>query len=365
MHHRSIFLYPISLAYNLATSCRNLLYDVGILKATEYNIPIICVGNITVGGTGKTPHTEYIIALLKDKYNVAVLSRGYKRKTKGFLFANKRSSVSDIGDEPLQIFKKFKGITVAVDGNRRRGVETILRRRPETDVIIMDDGFQHRRVKPGLSIVLSDFERPIYHDFLLPYGNLRESIRGLKRSDIIIVTKTTKEASPDSLEETAKEIGKYQQTKMFFSSIDYKDLKPLFLKNAQGKMPLISKDNDKTGIVFISGIANPKPIYKHLQGYFKEIVHLSFPDHYQFSENDINRVIDAFDSLSSPRKFVITTEKDAVRLKEFMNNIKPIHPFIYYLPIMVSFLKGEQEEFNNLLLDYVRKNRPNRSISQL
>ena len=225
---RSIFLYPFSLIYGLITGIRNFLYNTDILTSFEFNLPVICVGNITVGGTGKTPHTEYLIRLLRENFRVATLSRGYKRKTRGFQIATSSSLVSDIGDEPLQMYRKFPDITVAVDRNRVHGVNTILKERPETEVIILDDGFQHRKIKPGFSILLSDFDRLMVRDNLLPYGNLRESLDNIRRADIILITKSPENISPIQRRIIVKEINKAPYQNLFFTSLKYNDPVPLF-----------------------------------------------------------------------------------------------------------------------------------------
>ena len=359
MDNRSILLYPFSLIYNVVTSVRNFLYDKGVFKTVQYGIPVICVGNITVGGTGKTPHTEYIVRLLKKEYRVAVLSRGYKRKSKGFRLASKNSTVDEIGDEPLQIFRRFPDIAVVTDSNRNRGIETILKKRPDIDVIIMDDGFQHRSVTPGLSIVLCDHGRPVYEDHLLPYGNLRETRKSLGRADLIVVTKTPAGFSLDPDGAFYKGLRKYYSGDVVFTSIDYKEFVPVFPKSSYNMAPVLKQNDEDTGIVLITGIANPKPLIDHLGAIFKEVVHLEFPDHHRFSANNIKSISDAFDKLNTIRKFIVTTEKDAVRLREFSEITRPIQPFVYYLRLEIGFLEGNKEIFDKIIFDYVGKNQKN------
>ena len=223
-----IFLYPLSLLYGLITGIRNFLYDTGILSTVEFNFPVICVGNITVGGTGKTPHTEYLAGLLRENFKVATLSRGYKRKTRDFRIASSSSLVSDIGDEPLQIFRKFPDILVTVDRNRVHGVNRILQGYPETEVIILDDAFQHRRITPGFSILLSDFERLIVRDHMLPYGNLRENKGNMRRADIILITKSPENISPIQRRLIVKEVNKSPYQNLYFTSFIYKPPVPVF-----------------------------------------------------------------------------------------------------------------------------------------
>ncbi len=359
MNNRSVFLFPFSLIYSVVTSVRNYLYDKGIIKSVRHGVPVICVGNITVGGTGKTPHTEYIIRLLKSDYNVAVLSRGYKRKSRGFLLATKESTVDDIGDEPLQIIRKFPDITVAVDSDRNRGIYTIMRERPNTDVIIMDDGFQHRSVSPGLSIVLCDHGRPVTEDYHLPYGNLRENWTNLGRADLIVVTKIPAGFTLSSDSSFYKRLGEYYSGNVVYTYLDYREFVPVFPKSSFDMAPVLTKNGKETGLILITGIGNPQPLIDHLGTIFKEIIHLSFPDHHRFNVNDVQTISDAFDKLSTVRKFILTTEKDAVRLREFSEISRPIQPFIYYLRVDIDFLDGNKKIFDKTIFDYVGKNKTN------
>ena len=358
---RSIFLYPVSLIYGLITSARNFLYDTGVLKSYEFSIPIICVGNLTVGGTGKTPHTEYLADLLNKSFKVAVLSRGYKRNTTGFHIADSASSANDIGDEPMQIHRKFTEIIVAVDRDRVHGVRKILEEKPDTGVIILDDGFQHRRIIPGLSVLLTDFERLMIYDALLPYGNLRESLSNMRRADIILITKSPEDISPIQRRIIVKEISKAPYQNLYFTSLTYKDPLPVF-ENPDQELNLNSQNEDG-GIVLVTGIANPKPLSEFLQNKFSEIIHLSFGDHYHFTEKDIEKITGTWHSLKSARKYIITTEKDAARLREFTNIAEPVRSAFFYIPLGINFLNNDKDEFDNLIVDYVRKNKRNNRIS--
>ena len=219
----------------MITDLRNLLYNTGILKSEKFDLAVICIGNITVGGTGKTPHAEYIIDLLRKDFKVALLSRGYKRRSKGFRLVSQSLSVKDAGDEPLQVLLKFPEIIVAVDRDRANGIRTILKEHPETEVIILDDGYQHRKVKPGLSILLTDFNKLMTRDFLMPYGNLRENRNNRKRADVIVVTKTPETSSVADLESVAREMNGDKRQRLFFTSILYTDLIPLFKSEAPEK----------------------------------------------------------------------------------------------------------------------------------
>jgi tetraacyldisaccharide 4'-kinase len=360
---KNILLYPFSLIFGMITGVRNFLYNTGLLPSVEFNLPVICVGNITVGGTGKTPHTEYITGLLRQNFKVATLSRGYKRKTRGFRIASPGSLVREIGDEPMQIYLKFPEVLVTVDRDRVHGVNTILKTNPGTEVIILDDGFQHRRIKPGFSILLSDFERLIVRDHLLPYGNLREKKENMRRADIILITKSPENISPIQRRLLVKEIDKAPYQNLYFTSIMYKDPLPVF-GNSKEKTELNLSQSTGYGVVLITGIANPASLKEYIQKSAGEVIHLSFPDHHNFKEKDIRTIVSAYEELKSPVKYLLTTEKDAVRLREFTNIAEPIKLAFYYIPVEIYFLNNDKEKFDNLIIDYVRKNKRNNRISE-
>lgn len=365
INKKNILLYPLSLIYGMITGIRNFLYNSGVLPTEEFNLPVICVGNITVGGTGKTPHTEYIAGLLKENFKVATLSRGYKRKTRDFRIASASSPVSDIGDEPMQIFRKHPDILVAVDRNRVNGVKRIIEERPETEVIILDDAFQHRRITPGFSILLSDFDRLIINDYMMPYGNLREDKGNMRRADIILITKSPENISPIQRRIIVKEVAKAPYQNLYFTTYIYKNPVRVFAGlNSKMAEPDISESKDR-GIVLITGIANPQPFKDYLGKSFAEIEHLSFPDHYNFKEKDIETISSAFENLKSPVKYLITTEKDAVRLREFTNIAEPLKEALFYIPIGIHFLNDDKDEFDNMIVDYVRKNKRNNRVSEI
>jgi tetraacyldisaccharide 4'-kinase len=362
-NRRNILLYPLSLVYGAVTSIRNLLYSSGILNRHEFSIPIICVGNITIGGTGKTPHSEYIIRILKDKFNVALLSRGYKRKSRGFRFVDPEMSPVEAGDEPLQICKKFPGITVAVDADRVKGVNTILKERPATEVIILDDGFQHRRILPGFTILLTDFNRLMIRDHLLPYGNLRESVINMYNADMILITKCPEDISPIQRRIIVKEIDKAAYQNLYFTSIGYMDPVPVFGDVIPGQIFAEGKTG-KPFVILVSGIADPAPLKEYLGKLAGEVNLIGYPDHHRFTEKDISKIIEVFNSTPAPEKFIITTEKDAIRLREFTNIAEPLRSSFYYIPVGVKFLNDDQKEFDNLIIDYVRKNKRINRISE-
>jgi tetraacyldisaccharide 4'-kinase len=357
MGSRKYFLlYPFSILYRIITDIRNILFDAGILHSEEFSFPVICVGNITVGGTGKTPHTEYLTDLLRKEFKVAVLSRGYRRKSYGLRIADMSSSVSEIGDEPLQILHKFPEILVAVDRNRRNGIRTIMKEYPGTEVIILDDGFQHRWVKPGFLILLTDFNRLITREYMMPYGNLRENRNNRKRAGVIIVSKTPRETAESKMTDIAGELKYHPGQKIFFTSVSYSNLMPLYENKDIIEYRLPEKSHEKKGAVLITGIAVPDPLKRFLERHFIEIIHLNFPDHHYFSQRDIEKIKDAWKDLKSDEKILITTEKDAVRLREFTNIEDSLKRAFYYIPMKVSFLKDDTDAFNNLIFDYVRKN---------
>ena len=347
----------------MITGVRNFLYNTGILPSVEFHLPVICVGNITAGGTGKTPHTEYITGLLRQNFKVATLSRGYKRKTRGFRIATPASFVREIGDEPMQIYLKFPDVLVTVDRDRVHGVNTILETHPDTEVIILDDGFQHRRIKPGFSILLSDFERLIVRDHLLPYGNLREKKENMRRADIILITKSPENISPIQRRLLVKEIDKAPYQNLYFTSITYKDPVPVFGDGKENPQLNLSQSAG-CGIILITGIANPAALKEYIQKSAGEVIHLSFPDHHNFREKDIRTIVSAWEELKSPVKYLLTTEKDAVRLREFTNIAEPIKSAFYYIPVEIYFLNNDKDKFDNLIIDYVRKNKRNNRISE-
>jgi tetraacyldisaccharide 4'-kinase len=257
----------------------------------------------------------------------------------------------------LQIFRKYPEIPVAVDRNRVNGIRTLIIKHPETDVIILDDGFQHRSVKPGLSILLTDYNRLITRDYLMPYGNLREDRNNRKRADLIVVTKTPGEVPEPAMTNIMKELKPHQGQRLFFTSVLHGDLIPLFENPDLKRYNLMETDPENHGAVLITGIAVPGVLMMFLDKYFKEIIHLKFHDHHYFSEKDIGKVKTALNDLTTGEKLVITTEKDAVRLREFTNIEDPLKRIFFYVPVKISFLKNYKHEFDNLILEYVRKNR--------
>jgi len=355
------WLLPLSWIYGLGVRIRNRLFEFGILKSRSYDIPVISVGNITVGGSGKTPHVEYLIRLLKNEVKVAVLSRGYKRKSKGYVLAGKDMPMKMVGDEPYQMMKKFPDIHVAVDKNRCHGIERIIRdeQTKDTDVILLDDAYQHRYVKPGINILLVDYHRLIIYDKLLPAGRLREPKDGKQRADIVIITKCPKDLKPMDFRVLTKAMNLYPYQNLFFSTLEYGDLRPLYC----GPNRKLSSITCNENILLLTGIASPKQMIIDLQPYTKNITPMTFADHHQFTAMDIQRVNETFAKMPSP-KIIITTEKDNARLFGLGGLSEEVRHNIYLLPVEICFLQEQEEDFNNKIIGYVRKNSRNSILAK-
>lgn len=352
-------LLPISKLYEMGVELRNRLFDWGILKQQSFDIPIVVVGNIAVGGTGKTPHTEYIIHELKKRYNIGIISRGYKRKTKGFVIATKYSKPHDIGDEPYQMYHKFEGeIPVAVCENRRFGISELLRLEKNINLIILDDAFQHRYVKPSTAILLTEFSRPLFYDSMLPLGNLREPIHALNRADIVVVTKCPNQIKPMEYRIFNNKLKTFPYQQVFFSKYSYGQLVPLF-PNETSYIPYLDWLNSDDVIFAISGIGNPRPFVKFLKSHQAKVKITTFADHHDFTKNDLDFIYKRFKSFDAERKYIITTEKDAVRLinnQLFPNELKQ---YIYYLPISVEFTKSDNNnnDFIESLISHIESHK--------
>lgn len=357
------WLYPISFLYGMGVGLRNKLFDWGILQSKSFDIPIICIGNIAIGGTGKTPHTEYLIRLLQKKHHIAVLSRGYKRRTKGYILADENSSARTIGDEPYQIKRKFPNITVAVDEKRVRGVENICKlERPKVDVVLLDDAFQHRYVEAGLSIILTDYHRLFCDDTLLPAGRLREPEKGKNRAQIIIVTKCPDDIKPIGFNIIAKRLELFPYQKLFFSSFRYGNLTPVFPEENPTERTLSSlKKNEQ--VLLVTGIASPTVMQEEIEKYTKHVELLSFEDHCDFKNKDIKQITNRFEKLQG-EKIIVTTEKDATRLMDHPAVNKTLKKYIYALPIETEILQNQEDTFYKTIIDYVRTDKRNGSISK-
>ncbi|SMO34118.1 tetraacyldisaccharide 4'-kinase [Solitalea koreensis] len=348
MQKLRLLLYPFSLIYGLLVMLRNKLYDLGFFKSNQFDLPIIVVGNLEVGGAGKTPMIEYLVRLLADKKKVATLSRGYGRKTSGFILASKESTSSQIGDEPKQLNVKFKDISVAVSENRVKGIEQL---KNDHQVILLDDAFQHRRVKAGLTVLLIDYHRVFEPWVLLPAGNLREPKSGMKRADIIVVTKAPKIFSPLDQRIIENRIRPFPGQQIYYSYINYAELE--LLDSNSSESWVLSAINKKTQIVLLTGIAKTGPLIDFLEQYSKNITHLEFGDHHRFTKGDIEKLSDAYSAIPGGNKLIITTEKDAMRLQEPQLQNEIINLPIHYLPIRAEICDRFKRDFDKLILDYV------------
>jgi len=328
-------LFPFAILYGFITSIRNFLFDKGILKSTSFDLPVIAVGNLSVGGTGKTPQIEYLIRLLSNQYKVATLSRGYKRKSEGFILANSTSNAEILGDEPFQFYQKFPNIQVAVDANRTNGIAQLLLQKSKPEIILLDDAYQHRKVKAGFYILLTAFDDLYADDFILPTGNLRESRSGARRANIVIVTKCPKNLSDVKQEEIRLKLKLNCSQQLYFTFIEYDDA----IYNIEDKIAVTEIKSESK--VLLAGIAKPKPFFDFLKTENDEC--LIFPDHHHFSETDLNEIQN-----KAQGKKIITTEKDYVRLKEVRMISK-----LYYLPIKSTFV-NHQQNFDATILNYVK-----------
>jgi len=352
---RRLLLLPFSWIYYLIIQGRHLLFDIGLLPSKSYQIPTISIGNLSMGGSGKTPHTEYLIRLLSNDFKLAVLSRGYKRKTCGFVLADTDSEFKDIGDEPLQYLKKFGGkITLAVDEDRCHGVETLTKQVPDLELVLLDDAMQHRYITPGLSVLLTDYRNLYCDDMMFPSGSLRDVKNAAKRADIIIVTKTEKILSPIIRREIKKKLHPYSFQKLYFSYLKYKHPVSIF----SGKEIVLKKRY--SSIIMFSGVANSYPMKDHLRYYCRELISLDFPDHHEYRRRDVEEITRIYEDQFTNNKIVITTEKDAMRLvnSPYLRLLKDLP--LYYLPIEVKLHGQDEAKFNKQILEYVTEANRNR-----
>lgn len=335
------------------------MFKWGLLKRHAFKVPVIVVGNISVGGTGKTPHTEYIISLLKLTRHVGVLSRGYGRNTKGFIHLTRNSTPADVGDEPYQMYRKYgDGTMFAVCENRVAGIEEMLRLDPDIDVIVLDDAFQHRYVKPSMSVVLTEFHRPFFLDHLLPYGRLREPASAMENADVVIVTKCPDQIKPLEQRIFKTNLKLYPYQRLYFSHFVYRQPVPLFPEetNYRPTLEYLSPDDS---ILSISGIANPRPFVTYLRGFKAKVKVKLFPDHHNFTRKDLEMIEEKFKSMKGVNKLIITTEKDAVRLINNPYFPSRLRKYIYYLPVAVKVDPADEGTFDELILKNVprRKNK--------
>lgn len=342
-----ILLYPLALIYGAIVWVRNKMYDTGMSSSVKFAPPVIAIGNLSTGGTGKTPHVEYLIRLLQSDYKVATMSRGYKRRTQGFQIADNETNSLRIGDEPMQYHLKFPEAIVTVAEERMTGIPQLLQKRPDTDVILLDDAFQHRSVRAGLNILITDHSKPFYKDFVLPFGSLREGRSSYKRADIIIVSKCPPSLPSEEAQKIEDQIHKNPNQSVYFSSIKYEqpysffDHSPADLKGKH--------------IVLVSGIAKPKPLIDHLKGLAKDVHSLTYPDHHYFMTSDLEEIRSAYDNWTVGDKVIVTTEKDAARLHLHMDKLKEWNVPVIVIPISMAILFGKEHEFNAKVRAYVEE----------
>jgi len=353
-----LLLFPFSILYGIGVFLRNKAYDFGIFKSEKFKLPVISVGNLAVGGSGKSPMTEYLIRLLMWDFTLAAVSRGYGRLTQGLFFVEVDYSYEDTGDEPLQIKRKFEGITVAVCEDRAEAIEYVAW---GNDVVILDDAFQHRAVTPSLSILLFEYSSFLTIQLLLPAGNLREPMSEKKRADVIVVTKCPIDIDQTRKQEIAKKLNLRPDQHLFFSFLKYGTLKAVYEDQLSRTMSSLSSTKN---IILLSGIGNPVPLFNELSGYNSAVIHHEYPDHHDFTEKNIAKLVRAFNKLEPGDNVVITTEKDSLRLlsKEFKKQLAGIP--VFYVPIETYFNEPEKTSFNNLIIEYASKPTPGKGLYQ-
>ena len=347
LNYLRLLLLPFSIIYGMAIILRKKFYDWGLMRATKFDLPVICVGNLAVGGSGKTPTTEYLVRLLAD-YKIAILSRGYGRKTKGFRIADSASTAETIGDEPLQYYQKFAAVTVAVCEDRVKGIKNL---KDNHDLIILDDAFQHRAVNAGFNILLFEFRKLGTLQFLLPAGNLRDVFSSRKRADVLLVTKSPVPLLNVAQQASINELQPNSNQPVLHSYLKYGDLIHLYHQKCQTLESIKGFE-----IFLLTGIANPNPLIEELKKYAEILKHKEFPDHYAFKNDDIEQFISVFKASIKKDKIIITTEKDSKRLRATGFKDLPV----YYLPIEVELFEKDKITFDELILNYVKSNRRNR-----
>jgi len=341
-----VLLLPIAVIYGFIIFIRNRLFDNNYFKSAEFNFPLICVGNLAVGGTGKSPMVEYLITLLKPRFKVGTLSRGYKRRTKGYALANTSTTALEIGDEPMQFHSKFPDIAVASCEERIVGIPHLLQDTPNLQVIILDDAFQHRTVRAGLNILLTEYNNLYSHDFFLPTGDLRDEWASAKRAQIIIVTKCPYDLSAEMKQKAIRSLNPGAMQKIFFTTIEYGT--PYHIFNHGDEWLITPRDE----VLLVCGIANPKPLKEYLLEKTHTYYQQDYSDHHIFSIDDLNEIKSKFEEITAKDKLILTTEKDAVRLLKFSEQLATLP--MYVLPIKHYFLFEEGEQFNELVTDFIR-----------
>ena len=351
-----LFLYPLSIVYGLIIHLRNWFFDHKLCYVFYPKIKTISVGNLSTGGTGKTPHIEYLIRLLVDTFKIATISRGYGRKTSGFRIASLNDNALTIGDEPAQYYQKFMDIIVAVDSKRKRGIKKLLNKFPALEIILLDDAFQHRSVKAGLQIVLTDYANMYYDDKMLPTGNLREFKSGIKRADVIIVSKTPAIFSPIERRHILAKINADANQQVFFSYIQYDCITHFFEKKLYLEANFKEVINKETEVLLFAGIANPSLLEDFVRSKSKAYKLITFDDHHTFNKADLLNIKNEFDNLRGSKKIILTTEKDAMRLLPLNLSAEWSNLPLFFISIAVQMHQQDEENFNQLILNYVRTN---------
>jgi tetraacyldisaccharide 4'-kinase len=352
------FLLPFSLLYGLIVAIRNYLFDSGRFKSNSYSIPIIGIGNLTTGGTGKTPHIEYLIRLLSSEFRCATISRGYGRKSKGFIFAELPTNTSLIGDEPMQYLTKFKDVTICVSENRIEAISQLQKMENLPQIILMDDSYQHRWVQPGINILLIEYDSIFAKDYLLPAGNLREPRSSIKRADVIIISKSPAILAPVERKKVIEHLSKYSSKPVFFTGVKYGEMERVYGPKNVLQMGLEYYREKNFTILLIAGIANPSILIEYLRRYTDKLEMIIYPDHHEFSKKDLINIQQTFDNIANPNKIIVTTEKDSMRFRNPEIDISMQKLPIFFMPIEVNFLL-EEDSFKNLIKNYVRKNNGN------
>ena len=339
---------PLSWLYGMVVHIRHKLFDLKILRSEEFDIPVVCIGNLTVGGTGKTPVAELLIERFSEHYRVGVLSRGYRRKTKGFVLSTPTSSARTIGDEPRQMKLKYPSVPVAVCEKRAEGIRLLRKAHPEIELIILDDAFQHRYVEPWVNILLMDYNNPVYRDRLLPWGRLRDTRNQIHRANFVLVTKCPDDLNPLDMRIVINSLGLFPYQSLYFTRMRQGEITPLFADRAVGKV----REGDP--VIAMSGIANPVPLLENLRKRFDVVAELTFDDHHTYRLSDMRRLEALF--AAYPDAVVLTTEKDAVKLTNRKKVPEAVQQRLYYVPIHVSFVADSESEFLRQLELYVRTN---------
>lgn len=353
-----LLLYPVSMLYGAGVALRNFMFDKGfIFKQHTFDIPIVVIGNLTMGGAGKTPHTEYVIDKLRHDFRIGVLSRGYKRRTHGFVLAGRNSRPDDVGDEPYQMYRKFgkDGVMVAVCENRVKGIEMMRDIDPGINLIVLDDAFQHRYVKPTVSVVLTEHNRPVFQDSLLPFGKLREPAKALDRADIVVVTKCPEDMKPVDFRILTEHFNLFPYQRLLFSNYTYLPLMPLFPEHAsERRTPDLESLRPTDSILVVVGVANPRPFLKYIRRFKAKVKVMAYADHHNFTHSDMTAIYQKFKSLKNQSKIMITTEKDAVRMANNPYFPPQMRSCSYYIPINVEFVGPQDASLGAIIKQLVR-----------